>query len=141
MDPLYFMDGIYRNVGKKIKLFGKLTLLVGPVASITYAIINFVRAGDRFTDTVTMIGKGFNNLIGGIGISVLLSFVLFAVGALAEAHVKEPARRPRRPVYDDRQGGYGQSRPNGSGSAFCMNCGAQLPAGTSFCNNCGSPVR
>ncbi|MBR2715324.1 MAG: hypothetical protein IKB73_03855 [Ruminococcus sp.] len=107
-----FIDALYSNIDKKLKIFAVISLLVGVVLSVILAISCFAQASN-INDTMQNMQSGFLGgfiddsyknvssvftkmglyvLIGGCTFSVGFSLVLYGVGFIAQ---KFSARKPQ----------------------------------------------
>lgn len=97
-------NGIYSNVGQKLKILAKIILVFGILLSVTLSIIMFVNSGNAsssylFGDEMTSfyIILGIIFLFAGSFFSVLFSYMVYAFGAIAEKYLKEKI------IYENRR--------------------------------------
>ena len=96
------LNSTFKYVGGKLKSMAKFFFVVGILASVILGIVMFSNAGKA--SEMSYIGEsisgfyvtlGFIILIGGIIMTVLFSFVLYAFGAITEKYLNEKEEKDR----------------------------------------------
>lgn len=144
-----FLGSTFQFIGGKLKSLAKFILVTGILASVILGIVMFVNAGnasesyilgDSLTGFYTTLG--FIILIGGVIMSIICSFVLYAFGAIAEKYLNEKEQRinnfKTQNMHNTQEQVYRDSSPISTNYWTCPKCGMLISNSMNVCGNCGA---